>query len=231
MGVGRRGSVMSDQLVLVVEDDPHFGRQLIDLFEFLGYRVELATSGTEGVEQFEALDVDFLLTDLMLPGMSGVEVVKCVRGLPGGEHLPVMMMSAIYKNPRLFEKELRDLDILGGRRNKAPSYQRLHSRVTVVTSTGGVGLSAVPDRRRRSVPRLGLRGAAQPGPGCARDGGRRLRGRRRGALGGDRPGRAAHRRRGLLERGVRGSRSSWTWDRWSRSVVISTSSRGRAWRP
>lgn len=104
--------MMSDQLVLVVEDDPHFGRQLIDLFEFLGYRVELATSGTEGVERFEALDVDFLLTDLMLPGMSGVEVVKCVRGLSGGEDLPVMMMSAIYKNPRLFEKELRDLDIL-----------------------------------------------------------------------------------------------------------------------
>ncbi len=103
---------MADQLVLVVEDDPHFGRQLTDLFEFLGYRVELATTGTEAVSRFEELDVDFLLTDLMLPGMSGVEVVKCVRGLAGGERLPVMMMSAIYKNPRLFEKELRDLDIL-----------------------------------------------------------------------------------------------------------------------
>ena len=103
---------MSDQLVLVVEDDPHFGRQLTDLFEFLGYRVELATTGTEGVAAFERLEVDFLLTDLMLPGMSGVEVVKRVRGLPGGEGLPVMMMSAIYKNPKLFEKELRQLDIL-----------------------------------------------------------------------------------------------------------------------
>jgi CheY-like chemotaxis protein len=103
---------MTDQLVLVVEDDPHFGQQLTDLFEFLGYRVELAISGPDGVERFEAGGVDFLLTDLMLPGMSGVEVVKCVRGLPGGDRLPVMMMSAIYKNPRLFEKELRDLDIV-----------------------------------------------------------------------------------------------------------------------
>lgn len=103
---------MSDQLVLVVEDDPHFGRQLTDLFEFLGYRVELATTGPAGVEAFERLEIDFLLTDLMLPGMSGVELVKCVRGLPGGERLPVMMMSAIYKNPKLFEKELRKLDIL-----------------------------------------------------------------------------------------------------------------------
>ncbi len=103
---------MTRPLILVVEDDPHFGRQLSDLFDFLGYRTEVAESGPAALAFVETNPVDFLLTDLMLPGMSGVELVKAMREREGGDRLPVMMMSAIYKNPRLFEKELRQLEVL-----------------------------------------------------------------------------------------------------------------------
>jgi CheY-like chemotaxis protein len=103
---------MTDHTVLVVDDDPHFGRQLTDLLEVLGYAVTLAKTGTEAVDRFEQRKHDFVLTDLMLPGMSGVEVVRCIRNLPGGAVVPVMMTSAIYKNPRMFERELRELSVL-----------------------------------------------------------------------------------------------------------------------
>ena len=100
------------QRILVVEDDPHFGQQLTDLLEFHGYEVEVAPDGPAGVEAYEARSASLLLVDLMLPGMGGVEVVRCVRGLPAGDAVPIMLMSAVYKNPKMFEKELRELGIL-----------------------------------------------------------------------------------------------------------------------
>jgi CheY-like chemotaxis protein len=103
---------LNDQRILIIEDDPHFGRQLVDLLGFHGYGVVLAPDGPAGVEAFEAQDVDLVLADLMLPGMGGVDVIKCIRGLPRGAEVPVLLMSAVYKNPRMFEKELRQLGIL-----------------------------------------------------------------------------------------------------------------------
>ena len=98
--------------ILLVEDDPHFGKQLVDLFQFLGYRTELATTGEDALRAFTAAPFSFVLCDIMLPGMSGVDVIEKVRGLPGGAHIPVMLMSAVYKTPRLFERELRRLSVL-----------------------------------------------------------------------------------------------------------------------
>lgn len=104
--------MLVSQRILIVEDDPHFGRQLLDLFDFLGFTPQVAASGPEGVAAFEAGGVDLLLTDLMLPLMNGVEVVRRIRKLPGGDVVPVLMMSAVYKNPKMFEKELRELGVL-----------------------------------------------------------------------------------------------------------------------
>ncbi len=99
------------QCILVVEDDPHFGRQLVDLFHFQGYEVELAIKASDALEIFASHDVDLILTDLMLPQMGGVDFIKLLRTRPGGDDVPVVMMSAVYKNPRLFERELRSLGV------------------------------------------------------------------------------------------------------------------------
>lgn len=101
------------QRILVVEDDPHFGRQLADLFGFHGYEVALAGHGAAALTEFQKGGVDLILTDLMLPQMSGVDFVKRLRGGGGdGAEVPVIMMSAIYKNPKMFESELRTLNVL-----------------------------------------------------------------------------------------------------------------------
>jgi len=100
------------QRILVVEDDPHFGRQLVDLFGFHGYDVELAENGAAALHRFEESGADLILTDLMLPRMSGVDLIKQLRARPEGGAVPVIMMSAIYKNPKMFEAELRSLNVL-----------------------------------------------------------------------------------------------------------------------
>ena len=99
------------QRILVVEDDPHFGRQLVDLFGFHGYDVTLSERGGEALDRFQKGGADLIVTDLMLPQMSGVDFVKKLRSAPDGRDVPVIMMSAIYKNPKMFEQELRTLNV------------------------------------------------------------------------------------------------------------------------
>jgi len=98
--------------ILVVEDDARFGEQVVDLFGFLGHRVALANSGMAGIEAFSKEEFSLVVCDLTLPEMSGVEVVRSIRALPGGEHVPVLLMSAVYKSPKLFQKELRNLGVV-----------------------------------------------------------------------------------------------------------------------
>jgi DNA-binding response OmpR family regulator len=103
---------MGGATILIAEDDVHFGRQLVELFDYLGHRAVLATDGKAAVTAFREGGVRFLLADLMLPELNGVDLVKAIRALPGGDTVPVMLMSAVYRNPKLFQKELRGLSIL-----------------------------------------------------------------------------------------------------------------------
>ena len=103
---------MAGETILVVEDDLHFGRQITDLFGFLGYEPHLVANGRAALEVFAERPFDFILCDLMLPEMNGIDVVKKVRALPGGDAVPVMMMSAVYRNPKLFQRELRSLGVI-----------------------------------------------------------------------------------------------------------------------
>jgi len=62
--------------VLIIEDDPAVGQGLVDNLTFEGLAVELATSAEEGLERLRAGGAELLLLDLMLPGMSGYEVLR-----------------------------------------------------------------------------------------------------------------------------------------------------------
>jgi DNA-binding response OmpR family regulator/curved DNA-binding protein CbpA len=93
--------------ILVVEDDPHFRRQLSDYFEYMGWSARLAASGSDGVELFRQLPADLVLCDVMLPGMDGFETITEIRDLPGGADATVIMVSAVWNEPGRFEDRLR----------------------------------------------------------------------------------------------------------------------------
>jgi CheY-like chemotaxis protein len=103
---------MSQRSILVLEDDARFGEQVVELFGFLGHRVTLASTGASGIKAFSDEEYSLLVCDLTLPDMGGVAVVRAIRALPGGADLPVLLMSAVYKTPKLFERELRELGVV-----------------------------------------------------------------------------------------------------------------------
>ena len=68
--------------ILVIDDDIHIGNLLQEALEGEGYRVTRAYSGTEAVLALERGRPDLALLDLMLPGLSGEEVLPRLAGIP-----------------------------------------------------------------------------------------------------------------------------------------------------
>ena len=68
--------------ILVIDDDIHIGNLLQEALEGEGYRVTRAYSGTEAVLALERARPDLILLDLMLPGLSGEQVLPRLAGIP-----------------------------------------------------------------------------------------------------------------------------------------------------
>jgi DNA-binding response OmpR family regulator len=78
--------------VLVVEDDPAIGSELVEALTGNGYQTILATNGTEGLERVRDGAPDLVLLDLGLPDIDGVAVCRRLRtALP---HTVIVVLTA-----------------------------------------------------------------------------------------------------------------------------------------
>ena len=74
--------------ILIIDDDVNIGNMLEEVLIKNGYKVARAYSGTEALLSLSAFKPDLVLLDLMLPGLSGEEVLLKIQGTP------VIIMSA-----------------------------------------------------------------------------------------------------------------------------------------
>ena len=82
--------------ILVVEDNADTAALLRDLLEGEGYEVETAATGEAAFDALAvAPDVDLMVLDLMLPGMSGYEVIERLRTQSDLSDLPILVLSAL----------------------------------------------------------------------------------------------------------------------------------------
>jgi CheY-like chemotaxis protein len=65
--------------VLVVDDDPVVGKSFNRVLTSKGYAVITAHNAAEALEQMRTSDVDLLITDIRMPGMSGLELAEAVK--------------------------------------------------------------------------------------------------------------------------------------------------------
>ncbi len=86
---------MSKERILVIEDDPDILTNIKLRLESRGLIVFTAASGEEGLETARKKIPDAILLDLMLPGMSGLNVLKNIRADRTLSHVPVMIVSAL----------------------------------------------------------------------------------------------------------------------------------------
>ena len=85
---------MSGPTVLVVEDDPVILRLLEVNFELEGFTVLLAHDGAEGIEAARAHQPDVVISDIMMPKTSGLELVETLKADPDTKAIPIILLSA-----------------------------------------------------------------------------------------------------------------------------------------
>ncbi len=88
---------MDKKTILIVEDDQDVLSMLVKHLEFLGYKVITASDGMEGLKILENSDFDLVITDIVMPYVSGLGVVTaCKTKKP---HVPVIAITGYGKEP------------------------------------------------------------------------------------------------------------------------------------
>ncbi len=86
--------------ILVVDDEPQIRRSLQVNLENKGYAVETAATGEEAIGAFHNRHPDVIILDLIMPGMTGVEVARRIRE---ASTVPMIVLSAVGEECRKVE--------------------------------------------------------------------------------------------------------------------------------
>lgn len=78
--------------ILIIEDEENIARVLQLELQFEGYAADIAHTGTEGLLKYREQQWDLILLDVMLPEMSGIDVLKRIRATES--QTPVIMLTA-----------------------------------------------------------------------------------------------------------------------------------------
>ncbi|MGE0083092.1 MAG: transporter substrate-binding domain-containing protein [Desulfococcaceae bacterium] len=87
---------------ILIADDKEFNRHVFsDLLSPLGFEISDAENGEDGLEKAREFPPDLIVTDLMMPGMDGIEFIRNIRQSPELRHIPVIASSAsVYAQDR-----------------------------------------------------------------------------------------------------------------------------------
>ena len=65
--------------ILIADDDEQIRSLLVDFFQTLGYEAVVATNGAEALANLSRDDIDCIISDLIMPDMDGIELLKQIR--------------------------------------------------------------------------------------------------------------------------------------------------------
>ncbi|MDD3268584.1 MAG: response regulator transcription factor [Syntrophomonadaceae bacterium] len=128
--------------LLIVEDEVQIRNMLVKHFEAEGFRVLTASDGQEALESFTRFGPNLVILDIMLPLLSGMEVLKKIRSL---DNTPVIMLTARGEEiDKLLGLELGADDYM----SKPFSPRELTARVRAVLRRSQGGEERIPSMIR-----------------------------------------------------------------------------------
>jgi DNA-binding response OmpR family regulator len=136
--------------LLVVEDDFVIASELASGFTYLGYLVTVAYDGRDGLSKVLSQRFDAVLLDVLLPRLSGLEVLKAIRSDPNVASLPVLLLTGTHDEaggldqgadsylvkPVTFEHVRAQIEALL-RRAAPDSYPETDDRIVTLTFDDG----------------------------------------------------------------------------------------------
>ena len=81
-------------LILVVDDEEPVRLLLRDTLELDAYDVVEAADGPQALASFDENRPDGVILDIMMPGLSGIDVLREIRNREGGAEIPVILLTA-----------------------------------------------------------------------------------------------------------------------------------------
>lgn len=134
--------------ILVIEDNNEINQMITEWFTENGYEVKSAFSGTEGLLYFEMEQYDVIILDLMLPGMSGEEILKNIRNK---SHIPVIVASAkasVEEKIKLLESGANDYVTKPFDLRELLARVRVHCNLNVMNNDTGDSKDLDIDKNR-----------------------------------------------------------------------------------
>lgn len=80
--------------ILIVEDDPETRDFATIVLELKGYDVVIARNGREGIDRARAEHPDLIVTDLRMPELNGLEMIRQLRRQPECSTVPILVITA-----------------------------------------------------------------------------------------------------------------------------------------
>jgi two-component system chemotaxis response regulator CheY len=80
--------------IFLVDDSATILLSISNILQKAGYSIEKAANGEEALKKFNSgAKIDLLMTDLNMPGMNGIELIKEVRKLPNYKFMPILFLT------------------------------------------------------------------------------------------------------------------------------------------
>ena len=79
--------------ILTVDDSASMRQMVTFTLKGAGYDVVEAVDGKDALSKINGADVGMIITDLNMPNMDGIELIRQVRGLPGLKFIPIVLLT------------------------------------------------------------------------------------------------------------------------------------------
>jgi DNA-binding response OmpR family regulator len=99
----RQGRVEGKQTIMIVDDEPEIRRLVRRMLEERGYGVVEAARGHTALALLKESPPDLMILDAMLPEVHGFDIAKRMKGTERYGHIPIVMVSAVYRGWRFAE--------------------------------------------------------------------------------------------------------------------------------
>jgi CheY-like chemotaxis protein len=83
--------------VLVIDDEPLIRDIYAEFLELLGHESDVAADGREGLGRFDPFVHQAVITDFLMPGLTGLEIAEAIRGT--GHMTPIVLISGSAEQP------------------------------------------------------------------------------------------------------------------------------------
>jgi len=125
---------MTAPRILLVEDDRFLRRACETALRQRGFTVTSAVDGEEALRAIETSPPDLVLLDLLMPKVTGLEVLRTLRARPETEALPVLILSNSSREQDM--DEIRQLGVAGYYVKADMSLQELGDRIRQLLGGG-----------------------------------------------------------------------------------------------